>query len=272
MRGSTDRHVPLALLWSCIADVSTQVLLACLGFSIALAGGPFQNVDAFVKDRQIVVRYDLVAQTPTSVWLIASRDNDRNFDIPITSVHGDLGSSVSPGKGKEIRWKYTLDLPDKARIDDVSIEIVADIKLVQLYEYLDECSKNLSYAESEAAKADGWAREARDAEQLMHKRSREAKERHDNVYNDWQDRVSDGIRDRNVSVGEFRDLLNDRTRDHNRRVDQWSDAIDKERNVRSDASRNDAQTQGAARYLSQVQSEYERAVRALSAYLRKVRP
>lgn len=65
------------------------------------------------------IAYDLTgpADTPIAVSFAASNDGGVLFSLPLTEVHGDVGTNLSPGTGKVALWDAGTDLPDSINGD-----------------------------------------------------------------------------------------------------------------------------------------------------------
>jgi len=90
-----------------------------------------ENVDFYVENQRIVVRYDLIYPTPdTLINVSLDFRNDKGDKITPVSVTGDL-NKVKPGVGKHIYWDV---LKDQAELSgkykaELSIEQIKTIQI-----------------------------------------------------------------------------------------------------------------------------------------------
>ena len=86
-----------------------------------------ENVDFFVIDEQIMISYDLVkASSQETFNLSVECVTEENEIIIPTSLTGDIGEGVKPGKGKKVYWDVFKDL------DEISGEIMFRINIISV--------------------------------------------------------------------------------------------------------------------------------------------
>lgn len=121
----------VAKLVRCIMGGRTRVwgVTAAVFFSTSVPSpgfaGPIANVQVVVDYDKYAITYDLKNGQPCPVSLLGSTDGGKTFDLQMEYVRGDVGPSVSPGKGKRILWEALKDFPDGIESIDIILDVVA---------------------------------------------------------------------------------------------------------------------------------------------------
>ena len=70
-----------------------------------------ENVTRKVEGGSITITYDLIGVVG-ELYFISIYSSADNFNRPIISVEGDVGSDITPGRGKSVKWDAKKDLGD----------------------------------------------------------------------------------------------------------------------------------------------------------------
>lgn len=78
-----------------------------------------RNVTASRADSLVTVTYDLFGEVGKEyqVTLLISASGGETFDYEPKAVSGDVGKKMTPGTGKQIRWRYLEDFPEGLQRD-----------------------------------------------------------------------------------------------------------------------------------------------------------
>ena len=107
-------HRPTIAAAGAIALVATAGALIASGQVFVTAKGQAENGQySLLPGNVYQITYDLISDDPRAVFSVtfdASDDDGKNWNVRPRSVAGDVGSNVTPGRGKKITWEIGKDV------------------------------------------------------------------------------------------------------------------------------------------------------------------
>lgn len=116
-----------------LTTVAARVLVAaCLLGGATARAATVSHVILLEQGAEVVVTYDLEAEGPVPVVLMASTDGGRTFDLRLEHATGDAGDRVAPGVGRQIRWSVLRDFPSGTQAMDLVLDVVAGPRAAEI--------------------------------------------------------------------------------------------------------------------------------------------
>ncbi len=84
--------------------------MAAVAISTISAAQQVSNVHAELSGSNVKITYDLLSDSPSSLFEVNLYSSVDNFSAPLKLVTGDVGKSIKPGKGHTILWKIQEEL------------------------------------------------------------------------------------------------------------------------------------------------------------------
>ncbi|MCP4545974.1 MAG: SUMF1/EgtB/PvdO family nonheme iron enzyme [bacterium] len=100
-------------------------------YRLSAGAGPAILVNSVSQNnlpsQHVEIIYDLShpENLPCTISLMASIDHGLSWDVPVTTVSGDIGAGVYPGNSKAILWDAVTDYPDNL-INDLIVRVAGD--------------------------------------------------------------------------------------------------------------------------------------------------
>lgn len=105
----------------------------------SVASDTIQVVKVEVSDKPVVenIKYNIEGDTIKATYDLIAPDAEKGFEISVivmlsrdtlfsytpTSIFGDIGKGINPGRGKKIIWEYKTDIDDPIAIDEIQFII-----------------------------------------------------------------------------------------------------------------------------------------------------
>lgn len=87
-----------------------------------------ENFHFTQDDNLVTIHYDLIASPENSafnVQLVLELNNGQFYEIPASSVSGEVGGNISPGTDKKIIWDVLEDFPQGLESDQIQFALNA---------------------------------------------------------------------------------------------------------------------------------------------------
>lgn len=107
--------------------VSALLMLSLFAFSSYSNVPVIRNIQIQNESGSIRIIYDLDDNGGSNfqIFITASIDGGRTYDINPVSITGEVGENIGPGSGKEILWNASIDLPG-VPIENIKIRLNAN--------------------------------------------------------------------------------------------------------------------------------------------------
>jgi hypothetical protein len=96
------------------------------------------NESAELYGNRLLVTFDLHARDAVPIWLIASPDGGKTWELRVLALKGDVGHRVAPGKGKRIEWNtffdYPRGMPNGVPTEEVLLDLYVGHELIRAVE------------------------------------------------------------------------------------------------------------------------------------------
>lgn len=116
---------PGSIFWTRLLHLLVSLLVAGAFGGQAFAQELARRASFTQEGDVVVVSYDLAGEEGETyeVDLLLSTDGGETYDYRPKAVSGDVGEGVTPGPGKEIRWRVLEDFPEGIQSPNVQFKV-----------------------------------------------------------------------------------------------------------------------------------------------------